>query len=232
MTGMRSHITGLPVAQRAEAVGEFDARYGEMDRVLWCLSRHCRPALIQGSASPAVESLVWTIKSWWGVQGVRSETKALMASALAEAVTWSPDLFDGQFSPGVTAEEFAFTSVSAVVHAGMRLGVPRREFSLASKVLHWLLPWRVPVYDSFVRQYLGVPASWDHPQAYRRVVRDVYAMAREMASDMSWAGTTEPLSPLHALDKCLWWLGGGNSATAAEVRQPWRVIDQLGLPRC
>ena len=83
MTGMRSQITALPVAQRAEAVREFDARYGEMDRVLWCLSRHCRPALIQGSASPAVESLVWTIKSWWGVQGDRSETKALMASALA-----------------------------------------------------------------------------------------------------------------------------------------------------
>jgi hypothetical protein len=33
----------------------------------------------------------------------------------------------------------------------MSLGVPRREYSLASKVLHWLMPWQVPVYDSFVR---------------------------------------------------------------------------------
>lgn len=35
--------------------------------------------------------------------------------------------------------------------------VSRREFSLASKVLHWLMPWRIPVYDSFVRGMLGVP---------------------------------------------------------------------------
>ncbi len=225
-------ITDLSASQRTEAVLAFNFRYGEMEQALWCLSRHCRAALVDGHTSPVVEALVWTLKSWWGVQGVRAETKELMAKALVSAVNWSPDLFAPDFAADRGAEEFAFDSVSALVAMTMSLGVSRREFSLASKVLHWLLPWRVPVYDSFVRQYLHVPSSWDHPHAYRRIVRDVFAMAREVAQDLSWAGTIEPISPLHALDKCLWWAGGGHVETAAVVKDPWRVIRRLGLERC
>jgi hypothetical protein len=75
----------------------------------------------------------------------------------------------------------------------MSMGVPRREYSLASKVLHWLLPWQVPVYDSYVRQCLGVPASWDHPQAYRKVAHDVFAISRGAPGDLTWIGSVEPL---------------------------------------
>lgn len=114
----------------------------------------------------------------------------------------------------------------------MALGVPRREYSLASKVLYWLLPWRVPVYDSYVRKILGIPTSWDHPQAYRQIVHEVFAMTRGSGPELEWAGSIEPISPLHAIDKCLWWLGGGDNGNAAEVRRPWRVIDELGLPHC
>jgi hypothetical protein len=62
----------------------------------------------------------------------------------------------------------------------MSLGVPRREYSLASKVLHWLMPWRVPVYDSFVRGTLGVPGAWDHPKAYRKVTSEIFTMTQTM----------------------------------------------------
>src|SRR6266851_2669525 len=228
---MGSDFGGLSVSQRLEAVAAFNARFGEMDKALWCLSRLCRPALIAGQSTEVVEALVWTLKSWWGVQGVRAETKAQMAEALLNAVGWSEQFFDETIQLGPSAEAFAFDSVVALVERSMALGVPRREFSLASKVLHWLLPWRVPVYDSFVRQVLGVPPSWDHPQAYRWVVREAFAMTSDAGQDLAWAGSIDPITPLHALDKCLWWLGGGATGNASEVRNPWRVIDDLRLPR-
>lgn len=209
-------------AERSAAVATFDARYGEMEQVLWCLSVNSRPGLIAGESSPALEALVWTVKSWWGVQGVRSDTKAQMARALAESATWSPDLFGQVPDFGPESAGFAREHVAELVSRSMSLGVPRREYSLASKVLHWLMPWRVPVYDSFVRGTLGVPASWDHPEAYRKVAEGIFAMARTMTGDYAWIGSLEPSSPLRALDKLTWWVGGGSASPAAEVRDPWQ----------
>jgi hypothetical protein len=80
-------------AERAVAVSIFDARLGGMEQVLWWLSVTSRPGLLSGEGSPALEALVWTVKSWWGVQGVRSETTARMASALAASMTWTLELF-------------------------------------------------------------------------------------------------------------------------------------------
>jgi hypothetical protein len=216
-------------AERAAAVSLFDARFGEMEQVLWLLSVSSRPGLLAGESSPALETLVWTVKSWWGVQGVRSATRTQMARALAESVTWSPGLFGPVPGYGPDRAAFACEQVAEVVGRSMALGVPRREYSLASKVLHWLMPWRVPVYDSFVRSALAVPASWDHPEAYRKVSAEVFAMASAMTGDSAWAGSLEPASPLRALDKLTWWLGGGSAGAAAEVRDPWQVIRKLGL---
>jgi hypothetical protein len=222
-------LTDYTNAERAAAVAAFDARYGEMEQVLWCLSVNSRPRLLAGESSPALEALVWTVKSWWGVQGVRSETKAQMARALAESVGWSPDLFGPVPDYGPGRSGFACEQVAGIVQCSMSLGVPRREYSLASKVLHWLMPWRVPVYDGFVRGTLGVPTSWDHPEAYRKVTSEVFAMARTMTGDLAWTGSLEPASPLRALDKLTWWAGGGSTGTAAEVRDPWQVIRGLRL---
>jgi hypothetical protein len=152
-----------------------------------------------------------------------------MAGALAQAIDWSPALFEPSSSYDSGAEEYACESVAELVSRSMAMGVPRREYSLASKVLHWLLPWRVPVYDSFVRRSLGVPTSWDHPQAYRQVVTETLAVARMTGPDSAWFGSLEPRSPLRALDKCAWLMGGGDTGTAAEVHDPWRVVRHLGL---
>jgi len=222
-------FTDYPDSQRAVAVSMFDARFGEMEQVLWCLSVNSRAGLLVGESSPVLEALVWTIKSWWGVQGFRSETKAQMARALAESMTWSPDLFGPVPEYGPDCAEYACERVAELVSRSMSLGVPRREYSLASKVLHWLMPWRVPVYDSFVRGALGVPASWDHPQAYSKIAAEVFAMASTMTGIPAWIGSLEPRSPLRALDKVTWWLGGGNTGAAAEVHDPWQVPHQLGL---
>jgi hypothetical protein len=222
-------LTDYPDSQRAIAVSMFDARFGEMEQVLWCLSVNSRAGLLAGESSPVLESLVWTIKSWWGVQGVRSETKAQMAEALAASMSWSPELFEPVPDYGPDRAGYACERVAELVSRSMSRGVPRREYSLASKVLHWLMPWRVPVYDSFVRSALDVPASWDHPQAYRKIAAEVFAMARMMADDTTWVGSLAPRSPLRALDKLTWWLGGGSTGAAAEVRDPGQVIRELGL---
>jgi hypothetical protein len=124
---------------------------------------------------------------------------------------------------------YACERVAELVSSSMSLGVPRREYSLASKVLHWLMPWRVPVYDSFVRDALGVPKGWDHPQAYRKIAAEVFPMARTMTGNPGWIGSLEPRSPLRALDKLAWWLGGGSTGAAAEVHDPWKVPRLLGL---
>ncbi len=82
--------------------------------------------------------------------------KTQMASALPQTLNWSPDLFRPTSGSDPGAEEYAYECVSELVGRSMSMGSPRREYSLASKVLHWLLPWRVPVYDNFVR---GSPVS-------------------------------------------------------------------------
>lgn len=227
---MSSRLSALSEAQRAEAVRQFNARFGEMDRALWCLSLNSRTELLEGHDLQVVEELVWTVKSWWGVQGVRSDTKALMARALLRAVDWSPALFEDTSPVPPGAEEFACRCVFTLVDRSRSAGVARREFSLASKVLHWLLPYRVPAYDSYVCQTLGIRAAADHPeQAYRKVTQEVLGAARAIADGASWVGALEPRSPVRAFDKCLWWLGGGNDGNAARVRNPWRIVDRLGL---
>jgi hypothetical protein len=222
-------LTDYTDADRAAAVAAFDARFREMEQVLWCLSINSRPGLLAGESSLVLEALVWTVRSWWGVQGVRSETKAQMARALAASMTWSPDLFGPVPDYGPDRTRFACERVAELVRHSMSLGVPRREYSLASKVLHWLMPWRVPVYDSFVRGTLGVPGAWDHPKAYRKVTSEIFTMTQTMTGDPAWIGSLDPMSPLRALDKLTWWLGGGAAGTAAEVRDPWQVTRRLGL---
>jgi len=118
-------FTDYPDSQRAVAVSMFDARFGEMEQVLWCLSVNSRAGLLVGESSPVLEALVWTIKSWWGVQGFRSETKAQMARALAESMTWSPDLFGPVPEYGPDCAEYACERVAELVSRSMSLGVPR-----------------------------------------------------------------------------------------------------------
>jgi len=101
-----------------------------------------------------------------------------MASALV-TMDWSPGLFEPVATPPAGSEEYAVELVATLVRESIAFGVQRREFSLASKVLHWLLPSRIPVYDSFVRSSVGVPGSWDHPEAYALIANELFAAARQ-----------------------------------------------------
>jgi hypothetical protein len=218
-----------PADERAAAIQIFDARYGEMEDVLWCLSRHCRASLLESRASSIIEEFVWTIRVWWGVVGVDRSSKRPFAEALA-ALPWSPELFEERDDPPTDAAlAVSCELVKELVDSAQSLGLPRREYSWASKVLHWLLPWTVPAYDAYVRRALGLP-EWDGPRAYPRVAAEVIALSRTHDGwDSTWMGASEPRSSLRAFDKWLWWRGGGDAGTAREVPKPWLVVEQLGL---
>jgi hypothetical protein len=101
---MRVRLNELSDHELAEAVNTFNTRYGEMEKVLWCLATHSRVALLNHDEAPVLEALIWTIKSWWGVQGVRSETKSAMTGALL-TLDWSPDLFAPIDTPPTAIED-------------------------------------------------------------------------------------------------------------------------------
>src|SRR4051794_20795127 len=106
------------IAQRARAVRAFDAVYGGMDRTLWTFSQACRPWLLRGEHSPILDDFVWTLKSWWGLQGVRSETKHAMGAALA-GLDWTREDFEETFLPAGQAESFAYDVVRSLVSKSM-----------------------------------------------------------------------------------------------------------------
>jgi hypothetical protein len=231
---MREQLNELSEDNIAEAVRTFDKLYAEMERVLWRLSNLSRAALLEhDDGAPALGELVWHLKVWWGVQGARLETKSAMAKALVDLEEWSPELFQPADPPLADAEEYAVDLVKKLVEKSQEMGAARREYSLASKVLHWLLPWRIPVYDSFVRLRLGVPENSDYPEkSYARVSEGVFRTARSLnAANLEWMGSLEPRSPLRALDKYFWRAGGGDSETAYVDPNPWRRVDELGLGR-
>jgi hypothetical protein len=229
-------IGDFPEFERAEAVRAFNARFGEMERALWCLSVNTRASLLAGESSPLLEEFVWTIRSWSSLVGVRKETKTLMPSVLATSMTWTPDLFEPQSDYGPGAAAYACERVGELVGRCKVAGVNRREYSLASKVLHWLMPWRVPVYDSFARSFLEIPRWWDHPQAYSKITTEIFEAARKAAGEPGWMGALPPRSPLHAFEKVVWSKGGGQTNDAIAVKDPWAVVHRLRLrcpcPRC
>lgn len=216
-------IPSLP--DRVKAVQQFDERHGESERVLWVLAQGTRPELLAGEAGPVLDALTWTLKSWWGVQGVATASRRPLAEAIA-GLGWTEAILDDRTRPAGLLGKAEWVEV-AVADACAR-GAARKEFSLVSKVLHWLLPWQVPIYDNYVRAQLGVP-EWEQPRTYRVVARRLITMADDLAAECDeWIGGSEPRSPLRALDKYFWWAGGGSSGYAAVITDPWRAVRELG----
>jgi hypothetical protein len=163
-----------------------------------------------------------------GVQGVERAVKAIAPEVLAE-FEWTRAILDeGAFAQAT--EDFATERVSRLAKRMKELGARRREFSLSSKVLHWLLPDRVPVFDQFVRDIVEVPRSWQACDAYKKVVEWEFESARKlMNADSSWMGDLEPRFLLHGRDKYLWWKGGGEKARSVVVKDPQKVIRRLRI---
>lgn len=224
-------IDEINVSEVVKAVKAFNDIYGEMESALWCLSKAARKDLLKNQPSDIVKALVWTVRSWWGVQGVQSSFKEIAAKALVK-MQWNPEMFQENKLISNDAEDFAHKRVMEFLKLTNSLGSPRQEFSLVSKVLHWLLPWRISVYDSFVRKSAEISESVPPAQAYREILHWQFRYARQLATvSTEWMGDRDPKSPLRALDKYLWWKGGGNAGTAALVKNPWAIVRGLGIEK-
>jgi hypothetical protein len=218
-------------AERTKAIHAYDEHWGELDRLLWCLSQNCREALLNGERAPVIDKFIWVVVHHWNVRGVKGEEEATFADALV-GLGWSSDQF--QVPPRVAddAEEYAFHLVTTLVDRSYELGLRRREYSLASKVLHWLMPWQIPAYDSYVRKSfrIGEPEdSQRNRDTYRLITRRIFADIRDVAAeDPGWLGLVEPKTLVRGFDKYHWWRGGG-SENNEKVRVPWSIVSDLGL---
>ena len=164
-----------------------------------------------------------------GIQGVTHAVRGLTARALAE-LEWTNDSFTESMSFALSDEKEACERVESAVNRIKALGAPRREYSLVSKVLHWLTPWRIPVYDGYVRNMLYATGR-DH-ESYAHIVRWEFTAARQLlAQGSDWITGYAPTCPLRILDKYLWWKGGGEDGCAVVATDPWRVAEELGIPR-
>ncbi len=158
---------------------------------------------------------------------VESTVKQIAPLALIE-LGWTESVFAEILELSPEVETAVCERVWKLVTTLRANGARRHEVSLASKVLHWLLPWRIPVYDKVVRTFIGAAES---PEAYRQVVRWEYEAARRPAlGELNWDAMLEPRSPFRALDKYLWWEGGGDKSGPPAIVDPWAVVRRLGIP--
>ena len=205
----------LVLSDVRRAINEYDRAWSYLDASVWDRSRRARVSLLGGANAAHVENFVWfAAKSWGKVQGIKTEARAAAATVLL-SMEWSPELFQEYVPNGEVDENFAVNRVLRLVSGMNEQGIKREEFSAASKILHWLMPWRVPIKDDFVRKMLGV--SKGHPQeaTYRQIVRWEFDAVNELLSGGdSWLGISEPKAALRALDKYLWWAGGGKDSGA------------------
>lgn len=205
------------------AVTVFNERYGEMESALWDLSSNARDALLSGRTLET-EVLVWTVRSWWGVQGVQKKT-AKIAGESIRRLGLDGSSFTQSLCDNDVGVQTCLQILSDVLATMEELGAPRREFSLMSKVLHWLMPWRMAAYDSFVCRIIGISRAAGSLDAYREIlVWERKAALSLLTSGDAWMGAIEPKAPFRALDKFLWYEGGGSVNRSVIVKNPWRRI--------
>jgi hypothetical protein len=226
---MDGSLAAFSDAERVAAVTAFDKRHGETERGL-LVSRGTQPSgALAGEQSVYVEALVRRVRHEWGLlQRPATSTKAISAALMQ--MDWSPAMFDTAPSCAESGAPEAYQRVRTLVELTRRQGARDREYSWCSKVLHWLTPLRVPVFDQYVRELIGIPESRDLPQQYLGVARKVFAEAEATrVDDPALTASIEPRVPLRVIDKWLRWLGGGDAKTAYVNPDPWRVVRELGF---
>ena len=188
----------------AEAVQEYNARFGSLDMNLWSLGQLSVKHFPEEQLA-ANEDFVWAVKRWGSIQGVWLSDRPSMASALRDLqlAVEPEECFDRE------CEESIVQLVKRLVLDSRVYGVRRSHYSWASKILHWRLPQMVPVYDSFARRYVG-QGSKEGETAYRAIVAWEYETARQLTPFREMiVGDVEPRFLLRAIDKFVWWVEGG-----------------------
>jgi hypothetical protein len=207
----------LPSAQEIiRAVQEHDDKYKHKEKEIWNVAQNARTILLQKASleekKEVSKEYVWEIKKWGRIQGVTLGEKEPMARALLDL-----SLNDRPFDPEKMSEVEVNSAVALVddlVSKARARGVQNDHYSWVSKILHWLFPHQIPVYDETGRRFLGI-AKVKKP-AYHSIVLWTYKTARELLPwrEQVQAVSCIPKSLLRAIDNYFWWHGSGKSSKA------------------
>ncbi len=202
-------LPDVPSAEQvAEAVEAYNRKFGVEDKRLWALAQKTIQELQSSGCQASAEGFVWAVRRWGSIQGARSSYKTAMARALV-------DLQIPRYT--VMDRDICVQLWMKLVTLAQHHGVERRESSWASKILHWLLPHQVPIYDAFVRRYLG-EGNREGELAYRTIVMWEYMVADKLTPVRDQVvGEIEPRTLLRAIDKFVWWESGGKNRQHPEV---------------
>jgi hypothetical protein len=129
-----------------------------------------------------------------------TEDRRIAAAALSALIPKLKKLRKKQFEEIDTgrASKLVVDLVADIKHRG----VSKNHYAFASKLLHWLLPQVIPIYDQHVRQSLGI--CFEGPRAYQLIAAWEYRCAKRLKRHGdSIAGSVGPKTLLRAIDKYL-----------------------------
>ena len=179
----------------AEAVRDYNQKCYEADMKLW----ECRRELSNASA----EGFVWAVRNWGQIQGTPGSTKAQMARALLRMELALPGDTSEAFD--IQTAQLAVRRVKELMDLSQECGIETRQFSWSSKILHWIFPGQIPIYDSKVRGLLGITViKGKEEHAYGRIVEWEYKAAQALLpfrNDV--VGEVQLTTLLRAIDKYL-----------------------------
>ncbi len=184
-----------------------DPDCGAEDERCWVKTARARELVLGLSYSPdtprEIAAYAEEIRMWGSIQGVSRDDYPRAA-----VVLWKDPvrkrirelkqhtIMTAPLNDVVGLEE-------ALVQGMVGAGIPKTHYSWASKMLHFLLPATMPVYDSYVREYLETTQGID---AYRVIASRAKECAKELAPhEEKIVGTREPRTLLRAIDKFYWW---------------------------
>jgi hypothetical protein len=185
--------------------------------------------LLAGESLPVLEKLVSTVRTWCPVRAPAA-TDPYMAAAITKALGWSPDAFrptsafgskrwisPSSWSTGLWPAPWNCRAVGGESTRGRRrrcTGFCRGVCQLSTRMCGI-----ISVYQR-AETTNGHTARWPEGSSRWR--------GRSLQKP-AWAGPLEPRTPLRALDKWLWWDGGGKDSHVYMDPDPWRVVRELNL---
>lgn len=180
---------------------------GDEDAKLWSETARARSLVLGSNDSPEapteIAEYAEAVRFWGSIQGVFRDDYSKVARALwfnpIRSAIWAMregTILTTPLTGIIQLEE-------GLVREMLIGGVARKHYSWASKMLHFLLPATVPIYDSFVREYL---MTTDGIEGFAEIVARARECVHELLLHEAYiVGNLEPKTLLRALDKFYWW---------------------------
>lgn len=200
--------TAVPFPTEDQVIAAVRAVTGSEGRT-WPIVDQAREVLAAGEAKPTtqtkavLETYVLEVAKWGRIRRWLTEGDILCAALALWDVRDQIVALRGRNYSEPDIADAVMRLYNNLIGRMRERGITKTHFSLASKILHWLLPACAPVYDSLVLQELQITAAGS--EAYRQIVTWEYkcAQALQPSADKILNGIRE-LTLLAAIDNFLW----------------------------